>query len=118
VFQKKYLNAPHSRLQTPDARLLKFVYLIHMKKYIFPYILLLSINAIAQKKDFKEWAATPPMGWNSWDCFGPTVVESEVKANADYMAKHLKKCGLGIYCCRHTLVCRQRPCARLQRKRS
>jgi alpha-galactosidase len=64
-----------------------------MKKYIFPYILLLSINAIAQKKDFKEWAATPPMGWNSWDCFGPTVVESEVKANADYMAKHLKSAG-------------------------
>jgi alpha-galactosidase len=42
---------------------------------------------------FKEWALTPPMGWNSWDCYGPTVVESEVKANADYMAKHLKKFG-------------------------
>ena len=25
---------------------------------------------------FKEWALTPPMGWNSWDCYGPTVVES------------------------------------------
>jgi len=34
-------------------------------------------------------APTPPMGWNSWDCFGPTVMEEEVKANADYMAKHL-----------------------------
>ena len=34
-------------------------------------------------------APTPPMGWNSWDCFGPTVTEEEVKANADYMAKHL-----------------------------
>ncbi len=33
------------------------------------------------------------MGWNSWDCFGPTVVEDEVKANADYMAKNLKKFG-------------------------
>jgi hypothetical protein len=33
------------------------------------------------------------MGWNSWDCFGPTVVESEVKANADYMAANLKKFG-------------------------
>ncbi len=47
----------------------------------------------AQKKDFHQWAATPPMGWNSWDCFGPTVVESEVKANADYMAKNLKQFG-------------------------
>jgi hypothetical protein len=33
------------------------------------------------------------MGWNSWDCYGPTVEEHEVKANADYMAKHLKKYG-------------------------
>ena len=29
------------------------------------------------------------MGWNSWDCYGPTVVEDEVKANADYMAEKL-----------------------------
>ena len=28
--------------------------------------------------DFRDWALTPPMGWNSWDCYGPTVVESEV----------------------------------------
>jgi alpha-galactosidase len=38
-------------------------------------------------------APTPPMGWNSWDCFGTTVTETEVKANADYMAKHLKAHG-------------------------
>ena len=44
-------------------------------------------------KDFHSWASTPPMGWNSWDCFGPTVTEAEVKANADYMAKHLKPYG-------------------------
>jgi len=42
---------------------------------------------------FKEWALTPPMGWNSWDCYGPTVTEAEVKANADYMAKYLKPYG-------------------------
>ncbi len=38
-------------------------------------------------------APTPPMGWNSWDAFGTTVTEDEVKANADYMAKHLKSHG-------------------------
>ena len=38
-------------------------------------------------------AATPPMGWNSWDCYGTTVTEAEVKANADYMAKNLKPHG-------------------------
>jgi len=45
------------------------------------------------KGEFKEWAKTPPMGWNSWDCYGPTVKEDEVKANADYMAEKLKKYG-------------------------
>ena len=44
-------------------------------------------------QNFHSWAPTPPMGWNSWDCFGPTVTEAEVKANADYMAKHLKEYG-------------------------
>ncbi len=43
--------------------------------------------------DFWAWAQTPPMGWNSWDCYGPTVTEVEVKANADYMAQHLKSHG-------------------------
>ncbi|MBU9713574.1 glycoside hydrolase family 27 protein [Evansella tamaricis] len=38
-------------------------------------------------------AATPPMGWNSWDCYGASVTEKEVKGNAEYMAKHLKKYG-------------------------
>ncbi|MEJ2083891.1 MAG: alpha-galactosidase, partial [Acidobacteriota bacterium] len=42
---------------------------------------------------FYEWAATPPMGWNSWDAYGPTVTEAEVRANADYMAAHLKEYG-------------------------
>lgn len=45
------------------------------------------------ENEFKEWAQTPPMGWNSWDCYGPTVEEHEVKANADYMAEHLLKYG-------------------------
>jgi hypothetical protein len=44
-------------------------------------------------QDFGRWATTPPMGWNSWDCFGPTVTEQEVKANAEYMAAHLKAFG-------------------------
>src|SRR5690554_5422709 len=46
-----------------------------------------------EKGEFKTWAQTPPMGWNSWDCYGPTVVEQEVKANTDYMADNLKEYG-------------------------
>jgi alpha-galactosidase len=38
-------------------------------------------------------APTPPMGWNSWDSFGTTVTETEVRANADYMASKLKNHG-------------------------
>lgn len=38
-------------------------------------------------------APTPPMGWNSWDSFGPTVRENEVKANADAMAAKLARFG-------------------------
>jgi alpha-galactosidase len=33
------------------------------------------------------------MGWNSWDSFGTTVTEDEVRANADYMAAHLASHG-------------------------
>ncbi len=38
-------------------------------------------------------ATTPPMGWNSWDCFGTTVTEAEVLANAGHMAAHLLPAG-------------------------
>ena len=38
-------------------------------------------------------AKTPPMGWNSWDCYGAAVTEDIVRANADYMAKNLKQYG-------------------------
>jgi hypothetical protein len=38
-------------------------------------------------------SSTPPMGWNSWDSYGTTVNEAQVKANADWMAKHLKAFG-------------------------
>ena len=38
-------------------------------------------------------AKTPPMGWNSWDCYGAAVTEDAVRRNAAYMAKHLKPYG-------------------------
>lgn len=66
------------------------------KAFSFCLCLGLVFAAFAQTTstgNFHQWAATPPMGWNSWDCFGPTVTEAEVKANADYMAQHLKDYG-------------------------
>ena len=57
------------------------------------FVVYLSQAQPGNKTNFHSWAPTPPMGWNSWDCFGPTVTEAEVKANADYMASHLKEYG-------------------------
>ncbi|MEU9734320.1 glycoside hydrolase family 27 protein [Streptomyces sp. NPDC048002] len=34
-------------------------------------------------------ALRPPMGWNSWDCYGTTVTEEEVLGNAEFMAARL-----------------------------
>lgn len=44
-------------------------------------------------QSFQNWARTSPMGWNSWDCFGASVNENEVRANAKYVADHLKTAG-------------------------
>ncbi len=49
--------------------------------------------------NFKQWAKTPPCGWNSWDCFGAGVNEAQLKANADYMAKNLKQYGWEYVVC-------------------
>lgn len=38
-------------------------------------------------------AKVPPMGWNSWDCYGGSVNEETVRKNAEYMAARLKQYG-------------------------
>lgn len=53
-------------------------------------------RAIAADPEYWSWARTPPMGWNSWDCYGAGVWESNVIANTDYMAEHLKAHGWDI----------------------
>lgn len=59
-------------------------------KYVFSCLLLL----LSVDKGFSQAvAATPPMGWNSYNCYGSAVHENEVKANTDYMAKNLKQYG-------------------------
>ena len=41
----------------------------------------------------RSTAPTPPMGWNSWDCYGTSVTEQEVLDNAAYMRDNLKEYG-------------------------
>jgi len=38
-------------------------------------------------------AATPPMGWNSWDSYGLTINEAEFKANVNWLHQHLQPSG-------------------------
>lgn len=40
-----------------------------------------------------QFAQTPPKGWNSWDVYGASVTEEEVKRNADIMAERLRPYG-------------------------
>lgn len=51
------------------------------------------INAQTAPKKYHQWASTPPLGWNSWDCFGTTVTEQQIKEQADAMAKYLLPSG-------------------------
>lgn len=55
----------------------------------FVSIFALSLNAQSDMK----LATKPPMGWNSYNCYGSAVHENEVKENADYMAAKLKSFG-------------------------
>jgi alpha-galactosidase len=41
----------------------------------------------------KGVAATPPMGWNSWDAYGLTITEAQFRANVDVMVAKLKPAG-------------------------
>jgi alpha-galactosidase len=70
--------------------------MFYLKK-IAPALPLLFISVIlfAQESsvDLHQLALTPPMGWNSYNCFGSAVHEDEVRSNADYMAQHLKQFG-------------------------
>lgn len=67
-----------------------------MKRYVFfTLFIAIFLSSIAQKQpqNYHQWATTPPLGWNSWDCFGTTVTEQQVKEQADAMAKYLLPSG-------------------------
>ena len=60
-----------------------------MKKTFLTLLLtaLSMASAFAQEDiaTFRTWAMTPPMGWNSWDCYYSSVTEKEVMQNAKYL---------------------------------
>lgn len=46
-----------------------------------------------------NFAKYPPMGWNSWDCYGASVNEEQLRGNALYMAENLKQYGWEYIVC-------------------
>jgi len=68
--------------------------------FISTFVLLGLLGGLAASRAadpaYRSWAPTPPMGWNSWDCFGAGVWQSNVLANAEYMAGNLKSHGWNI----------------------
>lgn len=51
------------------------------------------------KKEKDRFALTPPMGWNSWDCYMSAVTEAELLENARYQAEHLLPYGWEYVTC-------------------
>jgi len=63
-----------------------------MRRIAVASIVLLVAGAFASAQE-PVLAPTPPMGWNSWDAFGESVKESDIRATAEWMAKNLKPYG-------------------------
>lgn len=47
----------------------------------------------------KNFIKKPPMGWNSWDCYGAGVTEAELLGNAEFMRDRLKQYGYQYVVC-------------------
>ena len=47
----------------------------------------------------KDFLHKPPMGWNSWDCYGAGVTEDELLGNAGFMRDRLKQYGYQYVVC-------------------
>lgn len=47
----------------------------------------------------KDFIKKPPMGWNSWDCYGAGVTEDELLGNAEFMRDRLKQYGYQYVVC-------------------
>lgn len=62
---------------------------------LFAMLIVASSCILQAQEKPKYWqiAPTPPLGWNSWDIYGTTVTEQQIKEQADAMAKYLLPSG-------------------------
>ena len=80
---------------------------MNLRRFPLAFVLALApVVPAAQTGSSISAAPTPPMGWNSWDSYGTTVREEQVKANTDWMAEHLSP--------QHKLAALAAVCDRLQ----
>jgi alpha-galactosidase len=61
-------------------------------KYLLAFLALCITSVTAFAAD-NPIASTPPMGWNSWDAYGESIDEQQVRATAEKMSSALKAFG-------------------------
>jgi alpha-galactosidase len=73
----------------------RVVFLLSLLLAVIALHLIVNAHAAPPQSATKKpiLAATPPMGWNSWDSYSRTINEADIKSNARWMAKHLKSFG-------------------------
>jgi alpha-galactosidase len=59
----------------------------------FVWLILFALSSLPALAGNAALAPTPPMGWNSWDSYGRSINEAQVRATAEWMAKRLKRYG-------------------------
>jgi len=67
-----------------------------MKRISILLLVMFLSTGAAEAQDtptYHGFAPTPVLGWNSWDIFGTTVTEQQIKEQADAMAEHLLPSG-------------------------
>jgi alpha-galactosidase len=70
--------------------MMKQCYSFLLARLIAGTVVAVAAAAIAQSTPSHwKFAPAPPLGWNSWDCFGTTLTETQAKAQADAMAREL-----------------------------
>jgi hypothetical protein len=74
-----------------------FLLRIRQRISLFLFALFIVITSLSAQNDteadYRKWALTPPMGWNSWDCFNAGATETQILQNAEYMRDNLKNYG-------------------------
>jgi alpha-galactosidase len=65
----------------------------HIRRSVFILAMALLTHSTPAQTPAVPVAATPPMGWNSWDAYGLTITEEQFRANVKVLAVQLRPFG-------------------------